>query len=123
MNKVLEFNLQFAVGKGYFHENEKIDLSKVINELDTVASKMFDEGKHYISGMLVENRFCYKKDWGCPEGGERGLTYTSSANPEFVEDEAKWKQDCLEFSKKIKETFGQSTVTVTFKETDFYYLK
>lgn len=122
-NETTEFELTFAVGEGYNHENKEVNMKEVSEDLKKIAENIEKMTGLYISGVLTPAKMVYKTEWGCPVGGENGVTYTSNANPEFVTDINKWKDACVDFACEVKKHFKQSTVTVTFDPVEFLYIK
>lgn len=85
--------------------------------------KLSADRKYYVSFIMTDATCVYKKEWGCPDGGEPVTVFQATMNPEFVDDPEQWKEDALYYISKLKNVYAQSTVTVTITEADIVYLK
>ena len=77
--------------------------------------------KYFISFNVTESITCYKEEWGCSEDGEHTFNLEAVANPTFVDDLYKWKEDCIFYIKTLQDIFRQKTVSIQFSEVDFIY--
>lgn len=114
------FELVIGVNPGYFHDNECTSaLQAVIDAWDRVSV----DPPHYIPAVMSLAKVVYRKEWGCPEGGEDVVVIKGSRNQAFAPDDFDWSVDVMAQCMRLREELRQTTATLTFSEADFYYLK
>lgn len=76
---------------------------------DACAEAVYAETGVYISANAAPARALYRREWGCPEGGEPVYLLSGVRNPQFHEAGA--YEDALErLIARLKEKLGQSTI-------------
>jgi len=120
--KSIKFEAVFGLAPGYSHNNIDVvtpaDAASIWQE---AARKIFEECGVYVSATTHSSTTIYHQDWGCPAGGEKTVTFSGSANPEFVKM-GDYRYAVVSLVKLVKEILAQSTVTVEFWEIDHVYL-
>ncbi len=120
--KTDKFKFTIGVTEGYFHNNENsnIDFVKLVDKCCKESEKIYGI---YIPFNIIPTITLYKKEWGCPDGGE--ITYTLSAirNPKFNDNSSRWKACCSNIAKRLKYVLNQHSVTGEFSEIDIEYWK
>ena len=61
-------------------------IDKMIDKWQEAAKEYYECTNVYVSAIAIEGRAIYHKDWGCPDGGERTLTFNCTANVNFIKD-------------------------------------
>ena len=126
-NKLLSFQnttmCKITIGTcaGYNNDKEEIDdFEKYLyNKLEEISQNL----GYYISFVVYKTKTIYKKDWGCPENGEKTYNLEATRNPEFNHDDNLWRSQVIEIIKILKKELKQTTVTIQFFNTDIIYLK
>ncbi|WP_108670610.1 hypothetical protein [Peribacillus acanthi] len=111
-----------GVNKGYGENIEKNPLLKASTGWQRIAAQVYKESGIYISAIANESKAIYHTEWDCPVGGEDTVTFTTSANREYVNSLEAWKDAVLTVTKRLKEEFEQYTVTVEFESITLVYL-
>lgn len=114
--KTLKCTAVLGTCRGESLEKFSYDLMRVLHD----ANKRFN--REFISFNVTRSYTCYKKEWGCPEGGEPTFNLEAVANPEFVKDLELWRADCIQYLTDLKQIYQQSTVSIQFEDVDFVYL-
>ena len=114
--KTLKCTAVLGTCRGESLEKFSYDLMRVLHD----ANKRFN--REFISFNVTRSYTCYKKEWGCPEGGEPTFNLEAVANPEFVKDLELWRVDCIQYLTDLKQIYQQSTVSIQFEDVDFVYL-
>lgn len=89
--RTLVIEALIGVNSGYNHENEKGTDEDEISEyakLWDVVCEECAQGENpipYYPITIVPARAVYKKDWGCPPGGEKCILVTATINPIFTD--------------------------------------
>lgn len=113
-----------GVNEGYGHDNEQVNAMQVlIDAWQKQADSVFELTGIYVSAVVSESRVVYKKEWGCPEGGEVVFTVESTMNESFIKDSHAWKEAVIKVVKAVKQELKQSTVTLEFSTVDMIYLQ
>ena len=125
MAKTIKFSIAIGVVAGYGHNNEvgesAVDI--VAKAWQKAAADYFATTGVYPSGVVTPGKVVYHTDWGCPAGGETVAVISGSANPQFTEDMAAWKEAVIAVAKAVKAELQQTTVSIEFQEVeDFVYL-
>lgn len=85
----------------------------MVNKWQEYAKEYYDKTGIYVSAIANEGKAIYNKDWGCPDGGERTLTFNCTPNRVFIEDIIKYRQGIAYIVAKLKKEFEQHTITIT----------
>lgn len=121
--KSIGFNIVIGINKGYFHSNEAQKNIEKISELcNKLAENIFKVYNLYISTVISNSKTVYRKEWGCPKGGEDTFSISGDNNPQFNKDLDLYKSCVFIFARKLKEELKQSTVSIVFRDIDFLYL-
>lgn len=119
-----QFQINIGVNAGYFHDNAKgsprVEVARLWQE---IAERVYQKAGVFVAGVVQPALTVYRKEWGCPEGGEDTVTVTGLRNPEFQKDEAVWRQCVRDVALDLGKALDQTTVYLTFSEVDFIYIK
>lgn len=88
----------------------------------SVADQIQTEMGVYITAVAYLAKAVYKKEWGCPAGGEPVYVLTGVHNPEFSEIE-KFRYSLVRFTQELKKELSQTTVTLEIVPAELYYFK
>lgn len=100
----------------------KCQLDEMKSAWKKYAKEFYEANDIYVSAIAIPGRALYHEDWGCPENGERVMSFHCTANPEFIKDLDMYEKGVLYISKKIKKEFEQHTVTITKIPSRVFYL-
>lgn len=89
------------------------EIEKMIKSWQKHAKEFFNKTGIYVSAIVNEGRAIYNKDWGCPDGGERTLTFNCTRNPKFIEDKYEYQRGIHYIVANLKNEFNQHTITIT----------
>lgn len=93
------------------------EIEKMIKSWQKYAKEYFDKTGVYVSAIVNEGRAVYNEDWGCPDGGERTLTFNCTRNPKFIEDKYEYQRGIHYIVANLKKEFNQHTITITLMHT------
>lgn len=97
-------------------------IDRIIDAWQQYAKEFYDSNDVYVSSIAILGKAIYNKDWGCPDHGERILSFHCTANPEFIKDLNKYEEGILYITKRLKRDFSQHTITITKLPADICYL-
>lgn len=109
----LSASMVVGINSGYGENdpNNKLeDITEFCLLLDDIIEK---SGAEYIPFNVVKSRTVYKREWGCPPGGESTYTLTATANPEFTKNPTEWVYACTDIASMIRERLDQSSLLLT----------
>lgn len=89
------------------------EIEKMIKSWQKHAKEYFNKTGVYVSAIVNEGRAIYNEDWGCPDGGERVLTFNCTRNPKFIEDKYEYQRGIHYIVANLKKEFNQHTITIT----------
>jgi len=119
-----------SVTPGYFHNNEAdLDLTAFGNLYQETAEIVFTKSNMYCGAIIAPCKTVYRVQWGCPRGGENGVSISSNCNPSYEPERSAaeyirlWKDAFLSIVEILMIKLEQSTVTVAFSDGDLVYLK
>lgn len=114
VEKTVKFEVVIGVPDDKFVNGKNQDQAKLmINKWQEYAKEYYDATDVYVSAIANEGRAIYHKAWGCPDGGERTLTFNCTANREFITDLELYIRGIDYIVAKLKKEFNQHTVTMT----------
>ena len=119
----LTAKVTIGINEGYDHLNESNVKDSFGAFLYNFLEENEDQVGEYISFVVYPTKTIYKKEWGCPNGGEDTITLEATANPKFVHDLKTWKFHVIKYIELLKKELKQSTVMIQFYETDVQYLQ
>lgn len=119
----LTAKVTIGINEGYDHLNESNLKDSFGAFLYNFLEENEDQVGEYISFVVYPTKTIYKKEWGCPNGGEDTITLEATANPKFVHDLKTWKFHVIKYIELLKKELKQSTVMIQFYETDVQYLQ
>ena len=119
----LTAKVTIGINEGYDHLNESNLKDSFGAFLYNFLEENEDQVGEYISFVVYPTKTIYKKEWGCPNGGEDTITLEATANPKFVHDLKTWKFHVIKYIELLKEELKQYTVMIQFYETDVQYLQ
>lgn len=105
-----KFSFVIGVTEGYFHDNENANID-FIYLVDQVANEVEQQTGIYIAFNIIPSTTVYKKEWGCPEGGEKTYNLSAIRNPQFNKDAVQWIVACNLIVDKLQLILTQSTIT------------
>lgn len=114
-----ELMAQITVGvvAGYNVDNS---MAPTIDEVCKDLVYDGDRAQYYIPWLVIPARTVYKKEWGCPEDGEVVYVLQGTYNKKYNSDISveQWKEHVMEHARYLKFHFNQSTVRVSFTESE-----
>ncbi|WP_142383689.1 hypothetical protein [Peribacillus deserti] len=121
-NKSLRAVIVLGINKGHGSNHETRILEKASLAWQELAADFHQQTGIYVSAVAHKSKTIYHTEWGCPEGGEDTITFTSSVNYEYVKDINAWKDTLIQLTKQLKARFEQETVTIEFEDISLIYL-
>ena len=113
--------ISLGVNSGYELENQQlISVEEVVTRYQKVAEHVEKTHGIYFSAVISQSRTIYKKEWGCPEGGEYTYTLSGSCNPVFS-DVKKYKETLSVLVSELRKEFRQSTLLLEVIPAEVYY--
>lgn len=117
-------NIYLGITPGYNHNNENnYDLDSFCNKLQKDLDAISDKTGYYISFVVTKSKVVYRKEWGCPNGGESIFVLHTTLNPIYNKDYIKWKDAVCKYAEYLKEMYKQSSLTIEFNECETLHLK
>ena len=104
------------------YNNTKEEISDFSSYLQNKLEEICKETNIYVSFIVYPTTTVYKKEWGCPSGGEKTYNIESTRNPKFSKDEWGWKKDVMFIIKLLKNELKQSTITLQFIPVEMLYM-
>ncbi|WP_035323047.1 hypothetical protein [Peribacillus kribbensis] len=120
--KSLRASIVLGINSGYGENRVRHTLQKAAEAWQRLAAELYEETQIYVSAAAHQSKTVYHTKWGCPQGGEDTVTFTASANHEYVKDINAWKEAVITLTKRIKSEFGQDTVTIEFEDISLVFL-
>ncbi|RFU67924.1 hypothetical protein D0469_13475 [Peribacillus saganii] len=119
--KSLRAIIVIGVNEGYGENEETDPLQMAVQAWQEVAEELYGKKGIYVSAIAHKSKAVYRREWGCPAGGEDTVTFTASTNPEYNSDVEVWKEAVENITKKMKDLLKQDTVTLEFEETKMVF--
>lgn len=113
--------INIGICEGYNNDDEIVDDFE--DYLQIKLEKISEELGFFISFIVYKTKTVYKKEWGCPEGGEKTYNLEATRNPVFNSDDSIWRDQIIRIVRILKEELKQSTVTLQFIPIDIVYMK
>lgn len=88
-----------------------------------IMEKELEATKTFVSAVVTESYTIYPRTYGCPNSGEKTISVFGEMNPEFEKDSEKYKEAVIRCCQALKNELKQTTVRISFYETDSVYLK
>lgn len=112
-----KFEATVGTAAGYNFDNsvEYMGIDRFAELLDEISTRVEKDTGIYISWEIYPSITVYKKEWGCPTGGEHTYHMMAVRNPIFAENENEdiWIDTCIEVLHILQQRLEQSTVTAT----------
>lgn len=86
----------------------------------TCAEKIYQETGIYISAALQRNRMLYRKEWGCPETGEKCFELRGTRNPLFAEKDV-YMAALIKLVQMMKDKMEQNAVWLEIQDVQLNY--
>lgn len=86
------------------------------------ATEYFERTDVFVSAISNKGAALYHHSWGCPEYGERVVTFNCTANKEFIKDMDLYEKGIIYITNKFKEALKQHTITITRLKSDVLYM-
>lgn len=119
-----QFEFVIGVNPGYQHANDcKSPLEAVAKAWDEAAESQFAGGALYIPVTMHQGKAVYRREWGCPSGGEDIVIVRGVLNPDFVAVQVAWSAAVMLICQAVKEALNQTTATFTLTPCEFCYMK
>lgn len=117
------YTVTAVVGKVPGYANDGMEVLNITSkDVQGYLEELSKNRRYYISFVMTDGKCIYKKDWGCPDGGEDVIVFQATMNPTFVDDSTAWLHDALYYIGALKELYKQTTVTVSITQSDVIYL-
>ena len=120
--KTTRFELNVGVNSGYGHKNET-NADFVPETWQECIEEVFLSTGILVGSIIIPSMTVYRECHGCPKGGEMTAIISGLRNPEFCQDDEKWRSAVRLAAKLIKKHYDQTTAYLSFSEVDFEYLK
>lgn len=92
--------INIGVCAGYNNSNEEVDNFE--SYLYQKLEKISEELGFFISFIVYETKTIYKKEWGCPEGGEKTYNLETTRNPMFEGNDSVWRDQVIQIIRILK---------------------
>lgn len=86
------------------------------------AALFYNETGVYVSAIANAGHALYHQEWGCPNYGERVITFNCSANPAFIKNMDLYEEGVMYITKMLKADYQQHTITITKIPASVCYL-
>lgn len=121
-----DYRIILGVIPGYYSEEEKnivkeLSEAEIIDKISKCQDAIEDDTGIYVSLVIGTRKCLYKKEWGCPPGGELVYELSATRNPHFNPDKEKFKFAVKKLTELLKSEFQQKTVTMTISESNKLY--
>ena len=122
------YTLVLGVKEGYDSTRMFIDdpfetLRDVVEVAKGLADEVEKETGAYVSFVASFGLCGYKKDWGCPYGGEYVVTLTGERNPLYCDDAIAYGKAWESLAKKLKAHYKQTTARLFSEDVSLTYFK
>ena len=112
--------INIGICEGYNNDIEVVDDFEdyLYNKLEEISNSI----DYYIPFVVYKTKTIYKKEWGCPKGGEKTYNIEATRNPKYEENDKIWREKLVEIISILKKELKQFTVTINFIKTEILYL-
>ena len=124
MSNSHQFEFVIGVNPGYQHANEcQSPIEAVVKAWDEAAESQLADGAMYVPVTMHQAKAVYRREWGCPAGGEDIVIVRGVLNPEFVQIPIAWSATVMLICQEVQEVLGQATATLTLTPCELGYMK
>ena len=125
MNSLYTIKYEVVIGvpdDEFVNCRRESQVDKMIAKWQEAAKNYYEKTEVYVSAIVNEGKAIYNKDWGCPDGGERTLTFNCTANTNFIKDLELYETGIHYIAGILKKYFNQSTITITKIKSNIQYI-
>lgn len=105
---------------GYGHDNPEALLAErralLVRLWDEAMEEAHARTRFSVSCVMTDSLVLYRRDGGCPEGGERAVTLTGSSNPRYVRPDeiGAFREAVEDVVRRVQIGMGQTSCRIEF---------
>ena len=116
------WKLNISTRPRYSGENPREETEDSISDLImSCAEQVLQETGVYVSASVQTCRMLYRKEWGCPEGGETCFLLQGTRNPLFAE-KSEYEKALLRLVEILKTKLEQNAVYLEIAPMRLIYM-